>query len=241
MSTSGSISKDANSFTETVQSMQDFLSALSDVLSTPLGWLVVLGLFLWLIVNKDFSHLFDLAERKQKNRLRDLETYVTNKDAACDDSLSVIKDLRDAYYFKVATGIYAEQKLRKSLVELHRITSNAISWVDIRRAMSFIVVSDDGNAEVRKFTKFERFSYYYNFVVAFLFGFIAILVFIAFWASATKEIQQTLLWAVSLIFCFGIAAYSLAQNWPIGSAKRIDKELEKRKDNQADVSNKNES
>ncbi|WP_257292716.1 hypothetical protein [Endozoicomonas sp. ONNA1] len=227
MTTSSSIGEDANSFTETIQSIPEILSALSDVLSTPLGWLIVLGLFLWLIVNKDFSHLFDLAERKKKNQLRDIETYVTNKDAACDDSMSVIKDFRDAYYFKVATGIYAEQKLRESLIELHRITSNTISWVDIRRAISFILVDENKNIKVRDFNWFEKFSYYYNFFVAFLFGFTAILVLIALLVSASKGTQQIFFWIVSLLFCFCVAVYSLAQNWPIESAKKIKKELKK--------------
>lgn len=87
--------------TDMVKSIPAFMEAVSEVLQSPYGWLVLGALLIWFLINRDLNRLFGLFERGEKLKLEKLETYVNNSSAANKQSLNVIKDLRDAYYFKV--------------------------------------------------------------------------------------------------------------------------------------------
>lgn len=98
--------------------------ALANLLQTPAGLIAVVVFFLWLLVNKDFSHLFELFERKEKRRSEQLDLYVSKPELADANSIKVLSDLRDAHYFKVATGILLRQALEKD----DGVFAQSLSW-----------------------------------------------------------------------------------------------------------------
>ena len=51
--------------TEIVSSIPDFVSAVTDVVQTPSGFLVTAIVLFWLVVNRDFTKFFFLFEYKK--------------------------------------------------------------------------------------------------------------------------------------------------------------------------------
>ena len=51
--------------TEIVSSILDFVSAVTDVVQTPSGFLVTAIVLFWLVVNRDFTKFFFLFEYKK--------------------------------------------------------------------------------------------------------------------------------------------------------------------------------
>lgn len=212
--------------TEAAQQVVPLADAVTNLLQTPVGLIAAVLFFLWLLVNKDFSHLFDLFERKEKKRSEQLDQYVSKPELADPDSVRVLSDLRDAHYFKIATGIYAEKKLRKALITLHNRASHHISWQQIRRAFQYIEISGDEALVIRQFTLFELIGYGYNQLVGYTCLLFAAGLFGLFLIANPKTLSS-FAWCVggglsSILF----AMFVLSQNWPIHAAKKIRKELQ---------------
>lgn len=212
--------------TDMVKSIPEFMDAVSEVLQSPYGWLVLLGLLIWFLMNRDLSHVFRLFEPGEKKRLDKLESYVNNPTAADEQSLNVIKDLRDAYYFKVATGIYAEKGRRETLIKLHRDTSYAINWVQIKRALPFIISKSDNQSYIRELEPMEKIGHYYNLTVGFLFLFFAIALLLMFLISNPQDVIGVLIGVGGALAFALFAMFVFSQNWPIESARKIKRELE---------------
>lgn len=212
--------------TDMVKSIPEFMDAVSQVLQSPYGWLVLLGLFIWFLMNRDLSHMFGLFERGEKKRLDKLESYVNNPSAAEEKSLNVIKDLRDAYYFKVATGIYAEKGRREILIKLHNDTSYAINWVHIKRALPFIISKSNMESYIRELEPMEKVGHYYNLAVGLLFLFFAIALLLMFLISSPQGVSGVLIGVGGALVSALFAMFVFSQNWPIESARKIKKELE---------------
>jgi len=220
------IAKGIDSATSVVKSIPEFIKALTDMMETPYGWLILIVILIWFLLNKDLSRFLSLFEAKEKKRLDKLEVYVSNKDAANNEALEVIKDLRDAHYFKVATDIYAEKNLRDSLISLHKKTSHTINWVNIKRAMPYIEADSSSAISIRKQTKSERFGYFYNLFTGWLFLGFAVALFLVFIFSSVKDLSQFILWIASALFCAFFAIFAFSQNFSINSAKKIKTELD---------------
>lgn len=219
------ISNGLETATNTVRSIPEFLDAIAEIMRTPYGWVVLAALLIWFLLNKDLSNMFRVFESKEKKRLEKLEVYINNKEAANDDALVVIKDLRDTHYFKVATDIYAEKPLRDSLITLHKRTSHSVNWINIKRAMPYLIVGRDSKVTVRKQTKFEVLGHYYNLVTGWLFLGFSVALLLVFLLSATKDFGQFSVWVLSTVFSTFCAMFAFSQNWPIASAKKISNEL----------------
>lgn len=213
--------------TDMVKSIPEFITAVSDLLQSPHGWLVLVVLLIWFLINRDLSHLFSLFERGEKQRLDKLESYVSNPSAADEKSLNVIKDLRDAYYFKVATGIYAEKGRRESLIKLHNDISHTINWVQIKRALPFIIAHSDMNSSIRDMEFRDKFVHYYNLAVGFLFLVFAIAVLLMFLISKPQNLSGVLIGVGGALTPALFALFVFSQNLPFESAKKIKKELER--------------
>lgn len=220
--------------TDMVKSIPEFMTAVSDVLQSPYGWLVLVAVLIWFLINRDLSRLFSLFERGEKQRLDKLESYVNNPSAADEQSLNVIKDLRNAYYFKVATGIYAEKGRRESLIKLHNDTSHSINWVQIKRALPFIIANADMNPSIRDMEFREKVVHYYNLAVGFLFLVFAIALLLMFLISKPQNVSGILIGLGGALTPALFAMFVFSQNLPFASAKKIKKELEH-------ISAKNES
>lgn len=213
--------------TEAIQQVPPLVDALANLLQTPSGWVVLAAFFLWLLVNKDFSHLFDFMERKERRRFEHLDLYVTKPELADEESVKVLRDLRDAHYFKIATGIYAEKNLRSALIALHNRTSHLVGWSSIRRAFPYIQANNRREVKIRELTGFEKFGYWYNQFVGYTSLFAAAGILSLFVISSSKTFTS-LAWGVggTLAVVF-FAMFVFSQNWPEYAARRIQKELAK--------------
>ncbi len=211
--------------TETFQQVTSLTNTIISALQSPEGWIIVPIFFFWLIVNKDFSHVFDILERKEKRRAEQLEFYVTKPEIADSETISVLNDLRDTHYFKVATGIYAEKKLRHALINLHNSTSHNVSWRQIRRAFRYIEMNKDGSIAIRRMTIFEIIGYWYNQIVGyiiFLFAAVILALYVFLMPRTFSNVASGILGSLVIIL---FAMFVFAQNWPILAARKIQNEL----------------
>lgn len=211
--------------TEAIQQVPPLVGAILNLLQTPAGWAVLAALFFWFLVNKDFSHVFGFLERRERRRFEYLDLYIAKHEVADEGAVKVLRDLRDAHYFKIGTGIYAEKKLRIALIGLHERISYIVSWRQIRRAVPYIEADQNGNISIRKLSRVEIVGYWYNQLV----GYASLLVaagtfsFLIFLKGMTLS---ALMWCIGggLAALF-FAIFVFAQNLPANSAKRIHKEL----------------
>ncbi|HZX31558.1 MAG TPA: hypothetical protein VFF03_09420 [Rhodocyclaceae bacterium] len=211
--------------TEAIQHVPPLVDAVMGLLQTPTGFGVLLVFFTWLVINKDFSHLFQIFERKEKRRAEHLDLYVSKPELADTEAFKVLSDLRDAYYFKMATGIYAEKKLRQALIDLHGRTSHKISWGQIRRAFPYIEPANNGEVVIRKLTTFEKIGYWYNQAIGYGSLLSAAVLWSLFFLSSPKT-TGSIVWGLAGTFAPVLfAMFVFAQNWPVGAAKRIQREL----------------
>ena len=221
------LAKGIEGATTVLKSIPDFIKAFTEIMQTPYGWIFLAIIFLWFVLNKDLAKLFSLFESKEKKRLDKLEIYVSDTETANSEALEVIKDLRDAYYFKVATDIYAEKNLRDSLISLHKKTSHTITWVNIKRAMPYIDADSKSNISIREQNWQEKIGYFYNLSIGWLFLGFLIASSLVYMFSSNKDLSQSGLWLTSTLFCTFFTIFSFSQNFPISSAKKIKAELEK--------------
>jgi len=221
------LAKGIEGATTVLKSIPDFIKAFTEVMQTPYGWIFLAIIFLWFVLNKDLAKLFSLFESKEKKRLDKLEIYVRNTETANSEALEVIKDLRDAYYFKVATDIYAEKNLRDSLISLHKKKSHTITWVNIKRAMPYIDADSKSNISIREQNWQEKIGYFYNLSIGWLFLGFLIASSLVYMFSSNKDLSQFGLWLTSTLFCAFFTIFSFSQNFPISSAKKIKAELKK--------------
>lgn len=211
--------------TEAIQHLPPLLNAISSLFQRPVGWALLAALFVWLLLNKDFSKFFDFFERKEKRRSEHLDLYVSKSELADEESIRVLRDLRDAEYFKIATGIYAEKRLRRALIGLHERTSHHTTWGHIRRAIQFLEADKQGNVSVRDFTRFETIGYWYNQIIGYASLLLAAGIISLLLLSYIKGPSAV---AISIGGSFAIilfAMFAFAQNWPVQAAKRIKAEI----------------
>lgn len=211
--------------TDLVKSIPTFLEAVSGVLQTSFGWVVLLGLIIWVVINRDPGKILTFFENRKSKRISLLERFWERGDVSGADVATVISDTRETYYFRLATGIYAENNKRAALIKLHNKVSLEISWDQIKRAMPYIEFSSGNPVRIKPFTKWDNAGYYYNISVAFISLFFSIALFLATLFAANKTVDSVLLALVGSALCFAFALFVMAQNWPHESASRIRKAL----------------
>lgn len=211
--------------TEAIQSLPSLINAIGSLFSTPWGGGLLLAIFLWIILNQNSSRVFAWVAGKKQKRLEALNSYLADSGSADLDALQAVKDQRDSYYFKVATGIYAEGTYRTALIKLHHASSHTLTWTHIRRAQEYLRVSSAGEVSVHPLSKFDWFAYWYNQLVAYSCLFVSVgLLTLVFTSSERSS------WLFFLGFggAFGIALFAmfvLSLNWPVASRKRVENEL----------------
>lgn len=208
--------------TEALRTIPEFMEALSDVIRTPYGWILLLIVLVWLVRNLDYPNLVSLIGAKEKKRLEKIETYAAKSQLADGKTLGVVKDLRDAYYFKIATGIYAEKDLRYKLIELYEKTSISVSWTTIKRALPYLNISD---GTIRDFSLLEQAERIFNLFAGFLVLTFTIAVSLVFLFTAEKNAAQFLIWIGTFMVFFPFSLYAFSQNFPYQAAEIIRKDL----------------
>lgn len=172
---------------------------------------------------------FEIFERAGRRRIEMLDTYAL-AEAGDADMLKTVSDARDSHYFRAATGIYAESKLRKALIHLHDKTSQTIIWIHIRRALAYIEVDETGAAFVRPLKRTELaekrfysfFWYFFLAIFALSFGFAFI-----YGALGGREGRVILLFVGFGLLGTFMAVLMTYQLWPFEASAQILKELEK--------------
>jgi uncharacterized membrane protein len=215
--------------TEAIQNIPPLVDAFTKLLATPIGWALLIGLFIWFVVNRRLYTFFDFAEKRERQRLESLDTYVAKPDVADPESIRVASDIRDAYYFKLGTGIYAEKRFRTSLIWLHGKTSYLITWKQIRRALPYIESTPEGTASVRDLSTTEKFGYWYNELIAYLSLLATAGIFAVLLLSNLRSLSTVALGIGGTIAALALAMFAFTQNFPEKTARRIKRELEKPK------------
>jgi hypothetical protein len=216
--------------TEAVQNLPSLISAIETFITTPeITKLIIMVVLPWLLVNRGgFSRAFDMIERRERRRLEQINEYISSHDSADPEMIKAVRDLRDAHYFNIATGIYAENRTRSAFIKIHQSSSHCIAWKHIQRARPYIEIAADETVTIRDLTLFEHLSYWYNQCVAYASLFLALaLFFFRFGLSPNKNISLFLsTFGVSFLLA-AFALFVFIQNMPVHARERIATELER--------------
>lgn len=210
---------------DAINSLPSLVNDVMGLLQTPTGWAVLTALFVWFVFNKRLYRVFDIAEIRQRRRLEYLDSYVSKPTLADASSIDVMRDLRDAHYFKIGTGIYAESRLRSCLIQLRAKTSHDISWKQIGKALPFIKAKPDGSVSVRDLSAIEKLGFWYNELVAYLFLLSAAGILALLFLSDVRTVGAVALGAASTLAMFAFAMFLFSQGAPARIAKRIQTQL----------------
>lgn len=224
------IASQIQSATETLQNLRN-LSGSAPVI--PYGeyivpFLLVLSYFVKLVNKGFFLQMLGLLEYKEKKRLEHINEYLSSDCTADPETAKIVRDLRDAHYFKVATGIYAEDRTRKALIKLHQETSHNILWKHIDRAKMYMSIDQDGKVTVCDLTLLEKIHYWFTGCAGWgsvTYGFYLMLVLLA--SAETKSWALFGLSVGCLLFFAIFAVFILSNNLPYHARKLIADELER--------------
>lgn len=197
-----------------------------ELFNSPLGFWVVVAAVLLVFIKLDYARILDVLERKDKKRREHMDAYVSKADPADDATMRVIREMRDTYYFKVSTGIYAEAYRRDALIRLQKLAQ--VAWTEIRRALEYIEQDQSGQAFIREATTGEKINAKFYAITGFIFMVGAALCFATFvWLARTSVI----VWAFPLltVALLVLAMFTFSQNFPLGAARRIKKALDDKK------------
>jgi len=213
---------------EIVTSLPDLIVSLSSL--SIWGWIaliiILILVFLGFFANRDITWILDVFERTRRRKLVLLESYISSSDSATDsDMLEIIQDVRNAHYFKIATGIFAEGYERKTLIKLHQRTSHVITWRKIRLALPHLDLSSPDTIIIKDFSRTTKFSYCYNKFVAYLFLIVAILLGALAILFGSQSFLVSILSLSSALVAGLFAVFMFSQNWPVDAAIELDNVL----------------
>jgi len=219
------------SATKAVHKLPELLDALVKLAPVPAGVLLVMAL-VWLaarLLSVNWLRVLELLERKHDRRIAALDRYLSAPECAEKESAEVLRDLRDAYYFQAATGIYAERSTRQALIALHQLSPSEITWRRIGRVAQFIRYPQAGTAEIPEPSWLDRGWYWYTAIsgaMATLGGFLMIV--------SPIFVRPLSLQAGITLFALGTGSllmglFMFSQNVPMSLAKTIRSEVAKKK------------
>lgn len=219
--------------TNAIESLPALLNAVSAL--PTLGWLVIVALFLLLLANKSLPPIMCLIQGKKRLKLDQLDAYISSPNTSDPALTNAIRDIRNAHYFKIATSIYAEDRVRNAFIKLHETTSHLITWRHIYRAHPFLIVAENETVKVRQLSWQETLGHWYNQVLGYFFLLLTAILFSLVILSGSKTL-------VSFILGFGggtitalIAMFIFSQSWPIHAARTIAKEIESQRSTSTDA------
>ena len=94
------------SATEAVHKLPELVDALVKLAPVPAGLLLVIAL-VWLaarLLSVNWLQVLELLERRHDRRVAALDRYLSAPECAEKESVEVLRDLRDAYYFQRLPG-----------------------------------------------------------------------------------------------------------------------------------------
>ena len=182
--------------------------------------LFVLCFLIWIFINKDFSHITKRKERNEHERLSKIAEYLEKHPNSAESHITIFKDVCDAYYFKLATGIYAENKFREALVKFKVDAGYPITWTTIRRALPFIILQGE-DVVVRKYNNEDFIGKWVNLLMAISFALIALMCGVAILGSGVKTFTSFLLFATLPTLFFMLSLFSFSQNRDRDAAEKM--------------------
>lgn len=191
-------------------------------------WTVLL-VIVWVLLNHGFARLYEPFEFWAKRRREGMDSYFAQNLPANTDVQEAMRDLREAHYFQIATGIYAEDKIRKRLIKLHHVTAPEVTWHRIKRAMEYLEPDNGDSMRVVPFTLWHKFSKFMNGFVMWMFLLAAASGFVLLLLQAEKTNAQLATQVASIMVLFAMAMVAQVLNWPYYSAEIIREELILRK------------
>jgi hypothetical protein len=221
-----SLAEKTKDITEAVTQWSKLADEVFNLLQTPVGWILITMFIFWLLITKDFSHLFYILERKDKKLLDRLDLYISKPEWADKETFKALADIRDTHYFKMATGIYASKNIRNALIELNNYQLENISWHKICQANKYIKINKKNQIFIRSLTRGEKIEYVFHiFLGAAILALALLVCILAVFKGNTLGLKAFVsIYVVALVFG---AAGVLKQNWSANAAKQIRKELAK--------------
>ncbi|GGY48976.1 hypothetical protein [Pseudoduganella albidiflava] len=201
-----------------LEDLPSLLEVIRTMLSTALGSLVLgIVIFIYLVIKVPQVPLVQTLIGRKESRLK----YLTESIACAADEpfcRTVVQDIRDAMIFEKATGIYAESKWRRGLVEMRDVTG--VSWIIMRRARQYMDMNANGVLYIREFSLADRFEYRFNIMVMWIFLCSAVVSFLG--ALLLKlGLEITVASILVAILLVGSAMWAATQNWPQEAASNI--------------------
>lgn len=215
----------AGDVSRAVTDFRELIHFLIETLQDPIGIGAIAIILLLIIFRKAGPHAFNYVTKRKQWKADLMDSYLSKNTAAIPTISSVLIDTRDTYYFRVATGIYAEKNRRDPLISLHSSLKEIGSWQLIRRAGPFLQMNSQGEIYVPKFKPIDQIGFGFN-VAMFLFFavmFAAGVSTLVFLRPKDGAVVQTLL--LGIIGAAILFIYAAAQNWPYYAAKRIREKL----------------
>jgi len=164
-------------------------------------------------------------ERKQNITFKHFDAYIAMGDSADEALVAALKDIRDARYFKMATGIHAEKIRRNAFIKAHEKLSNTIAWTHIRRALPYIDINEAGSISIRAKTKSDTVTWWFHLIFAILAGCFAV---VLFGCGILLPDNGAIGLMIAGVLYLGFAMFIVAQNWPANASTMIDEELKRR-------------
>ncbi|MFV0575035.1 MAG: hypothetical protein ACK5NC_06440 [Vibrio sp.] len=213
-----------------LSTIPEFMDWAVNIIKTPYGWLVLVFVLIGIALNQNLLFFTSFWGNRKIDKITKIEHYFENERIADPAVEKVFRDLINANYFKIATGIYAEEHRRNLLIKLQNDLSHVISWVHIKRALPYIESSADNKAYIREENRMEKAGYYYNYIAGFLSLIITVSIILLFIVYNDHSLAQLFMLIVTMICGIAFTVICFYQNFPIISARKIKKELKKLKE-----------
>ncbi|MEA5512098.1 hypothetical protein VB715_20190 [Crocosphaera sp. UHCC 0190] len=174
----------------------------------------------------NLNNVYDFFDKFSKRELTFLKNLI-NEDIVTDQTKNIVEESINSRIFKYVTKINAEKYLREKIIELHELANGRLTYTNFRNARLFLIIDDNGNLEIRKITKGDKIEKFVHQAASFLFWSIFFGCLIIFVFIPNDDIKNKLGILLDTILLFCLAIYSLQQTFPLTSAEKIKKEIDK--------------
>lgn len=167
--------------------------------------LLLIGIFLYIVVNVSFGPWFDMYERVRDRKIYHPQTFLSEADEVSPETQALLRDVSEARMLQRTIGIYAEHKVRGALHALHLETSHKIDLRTISLAWPHLE-SKDGKLQATRMSGWEKVLWLCNFAfAAFTLALLVVCLGAALYLFAAEPFGQAYLYAT----IFGLYAIAL--------------------------------
>lgn len=185
----------------------------------------------------NYKKIIEFIEERQKARVAKLSEALKCEHISGLTKSHLEEELATEH-FKIATGMRAEKAFREAVIQAHQNTQGELRFVHFKRALPLIFYEDAKLAV--KITRFDLFDYWLNFIFGcalVIEGALEIIFSMGLLGMALSgqfkgiNIIQALTMLGAGASIMAIALFVLWQTFPVISARKVAKELEKQRNN----------